>query len=258
MKGDIGMVWSTKKEETRGHYTEKLHKATWHHPYIIVYCKVEYRTKIYIGMVSCSFVQLFCVMTTCFFLFGASNHPYIPFHFEEMIFPLVLLTIEHDMFSKPCQQWRLQPQPWATDVQPQHDLGKRLTVEQCVLPASGGDTETSGAAVNELSQKWDYTFTSREPHILSPGVDIDRSGEESLDCLHISSLSSIVELCSSLGIEKRIIRTVTSKIVLGINLLQKVVHYDSHCRLQYSSVGPDCDRAGQLLVCPYSCVWGSP
>ena len=35
-KGDIGMAWSTKKEETRGHYTAKLHKATWHHPYIFV------------------------------------------------------------------------------------------------------------------------------------------------------------------------------------------------------------------------------
>ena len=34
-----------------------------------------------IGMVSCSFVQLFCVMTPCFFLFGASNHPYIPLSF---------------------------------------------------------------------------------------------------------------------------------------------------------------------------------
>ena len=120
-------------------------------------------------------------------------------------------TVEHDMDSKPCQEWRLQPQPLATDVQPQHDLGKRLTVEQCVLPASGGDTETSGAAVNELSQKWDYTFTSREPHILSPGVDIDRSGEESLNCLHISSLSSIMEICSSLGIETRIIRSVSYK-----------------------------------------------
>ena len=40
-------------------------------------------------MVSCSFVQLCCVMTPCFFLFGASSHPYIPLHFEEMIFPLV-------------------------------------------------------------------------------------------------------------------------------------------------------------------------
>ena len=123
----------------------------------------------------------------------------------------ILLTIEHDMVSKPCQEWRLQPQPLATDVQPQHDLWQRLTVEQCLLPASGGDTETSRAAVNELSQKWDYTFTSREPHILSPGVDIDRSGEESLNCLHISSHSSIVELCSSLGIETRIIRRVSYK-----------------------------------------------
>ena len=28
-------------------------------------------------------------MTLCFFLFGASSHPYIPLHFEEIIFPLV-------------------------------------------------------------------------------------------------------------------------------------------------------------------------
>ena len=32
-------------------------------------------------MVSCSFVQLCCVMTPCFFLFGASSHPYIPLSF---------------------------------------------------------------------------------------------------------------------------------------------------------------------------------
>ena len=38
----------------------------------------------------------------------------------------------------------------------------------------------------------------REPHSLSPGVDINGSGEESLNCLHISSLNSIMELCSSL------------------------------------------------------------
>ena len=30
------MAWITKKEETRGHYTAKMHKATWHHPYIFV------------------------------------------------------------------------------------------------------------------------------------------------------------------------------------------------------------------------------
>ena len=27
-------------------------------------------------------------MTPCFFLFGATSHPYIPLHFEEMTFPL--------------------------------------------------------------------------------------------------------------------------------------------------------------------------
>ena len=35
-----------------------------------------------------SSVYLCCVLTTCLFLFGASSHPYIPLHFEEMIFPL--------------------------------------------------------------------------------------------------------------------------------------------------------------------------
>ena len=44
-------------------------------------------------MVSCSFVQLCCVITPCFFLFGASSHPYIPLHFEEMTFPLVQYPI---------------------------------------------------------------------------------------------------------------------------------------------------------------------
>ena len=83
-KGDIGMAWSTKKEETRGHYTAKLHKATWHHPYIFVLLFIYMQSWISnkdIGMVSCSFVQLCCVMTPCFFLFGASSHPYIPLSF---------------------------------------------------------------------------------------------------------------------------------------------------------------------------------
>ena len=40
-------------------------------------------------MVSYIFVYLCCVMTPCLFLFGALSHPYIPLHFEEMIFPLV-------------------------------------------------------------------------------------------------------------------------------------------------------------------------
>ena len=38
------------------------------------------------------------------------------------------------------------------------------------------------------------------------------------------------------------------------NLLQEALHYDSHCRLQNSLVGRDCGRAGQLLVCLYSCL----
>ena len=42
-----------------------------------------------IGMLSCSFVYLCCVTTPCLFPFGASSHPYIPLHFEEMIFQLV-------------------------------------------------------------------------------------------------------------------------------------------------------------------------
>ena len=35
-------------------------------------------------------------------------------------------------------------------------------------------------------------------HILSPGVDIDFSGNESLNCLDISCLSSCMEFCLSL------------------------------------------------------------
>ena len=31
-EGDIGMAWSTKKEETRGHYTAKMHKAIYMTP----------------------------------------------------------------------------------------------------------------------------------------------------------------------------------------------------------------------------------
>ena len=31
-------------------------------------------------------------MTPCSFLFGASSHPYIPLHFEETNFPLVIIS----------------------------------------------------------------------------------------------------------------------------------------------------------------------
>jgi hypothetical protein len=37
----------------------------------------------YVGMVSGSFVDLCCLMTPCFFLFGASS--YYPLHFEEIL-----------------------------------------------------------------------------------------------------------------------------------------------------------------------------
>lgn len=36
-------------------------------------------------------------------------------------------------------------------------------------------------------------------HILSPRVDIDSSGKESLNCLHISSFSSSIKFCFSLN-----------------------------------------------------------
>ena len=40
-------------------------------------------------------------------------------------------------------------------------------------------------------------------HILSPGVDIDFSGNESLNCLDISCLSSCMEFCLSLRERER-------------------------------------------------------
>ena len=33
--------WSTKKEEIRGHYTAKMHKATWHHPFWVLYAELQ-------------------------------------------------------------------------------------------------------------------------------------------------------------------------------------------------------------------------
>ena len=51
---------------------------------------LEYTWNKDVGMVSRSCVCACCVMTPCFFFFGAQSHPYIPIHFEETIFPLVL------------------------------------------------------------------------------------------------------------------------------------------------------------------------
>ena len=43
-----------------------------------------------IGMVSSLCIFAGYIMTPCHFLFGASSHPYIPLHFEGMIFTLVI------------------------------------------------------------------------------------------------------------------------------------------------------------------------
>ena len=89
MKGDIGMVQSMKKEETRSHYTAKTCKATWHHPYIFVLLihphtsvLLIHRQKVSvkgIGKVSCSFACLSCVYNDPLFL------PF--FHFEPSLYP---------------------------------------------------------------------------------------------------------------------------------------------------------------------------
>ena len=50
-------------------------------------------------MVSCGFVHIWCVTTACFFLFCAPGHPYIPLHFEEMIFHLFLMAYDNTPFS---------------------------------------------------------------------------------------------------------------------------------------------------------------
>ena len=57
---------------------------TWHHPSILFCCFISQINMKDIGMVSCSFVYLWCVIAFTL-LVGASSHPYIPLHFEEMI-----------------------------------------------------------------------------------------------------------------------------------------------------------------------------
>ena len=58
-----------------------------------------------IGMVSCSFVHLCCVMTPCFFLFGASRHPYIPFSFWRNDFSTCIYTHTTDMIISVLDRW---------------------------------------------------------------------------------------------------------------------------------------------------------
>ena len=96
--------WSTNKEERKGHSTAKTHKTTWHrHPYIFVRYLTK-GTKIIMDGVAVLCLCACCVMTPCFFLFGASSHPYIPLHFEKMIFPLVSTIFntlwQHCIFSR--------------------------------------------------------------------------------------------------------------------------------------------------------------
>ena len=63
------MARSTKKEETRGYYTAKLYIHDTHHPSIFV--------RYYgIGMVSCSFLYVCCVVTPVS-SFKLSIHPFI-------------------------------------------------------------------------------------------------------------------------------------------------------------------------------------
>ena len=77
MKGDMGMTRSMKKEGTRGHYTAKTLP-------IFLFHRKNISDKD-IGMVSCSFVYLCCVMTPCSFIFRGSSH----LHHLHFIFPLV-------------------------------------------------------------------------------------------------------------------------------------------------------------------------
>ena len=60
--------------------------------------------KDYKGMVSCCSAYLCCAMTPCLLLFGALSHPFIPLHFEEMIFPLVKKCINNTAVDSPIQK----------------------------------------------------------------------------------------------------------------------------------------------------------
>ena len=46
---------------------------------------------------------LYSVVMPYSFLFGASTHPYIPLHFEEMIFALVYYSTGESNVSSPCK-----------------------------------------------------------------------------------------------------------------------------------------------------------
>ena len=63
--GDNGQLKAPKRKEQ-----VKTLKLTWHHPHIFSLLNREVRPDKDIGMVSCWFVCLSCVMTPCSFLFG--------------------------------------------------------------------------------------------------------------------------------------------------------------------------------------------
>ena len=79
MKGNVVETLLKKQSCTKLHMTPSLYL------WFIVYKQSLISNKD-IGMVSCSFVHLCCVMTPCFFLLVLQYIPISPF---EMIFPLV-------------------------------------------------------------------------------------------------------------------------------------------------------------------------
>ena len=61
MKGVLGMARSTKKEETRSHYTANIHKTTWHHPYSFVpFIHRQQRCRDVVLVYVCSVMTLWC------------------------------------------------------------------------------------------------------------------------------------------------------------------------------------------------------
>ena len=97
LKEDIGMAQNRKRKK-QGVITWLRHIKLHDHPYIFVLFIHRQKTSDkYIGMVSCSFVCLSCVMTPPFSCFEPSLYP--PSIMEEMIFPLVELlsglTLKH-------------------------------------------------------------------------------------------------------------------------------------------------------------------
>ena len=67
-------------------------------------------------------------MTPCLFLFGASSHPYIPLHFEEMIFPLVIKDNSQKLVRGVITKY---PSRMMNDGKVSDDLKSRGNLFQC-------------------------------------------------------------------------------------------------------------------------------